>query len=76
MKPVITVNQKKCVGCRICELACSLMRTKALNPQKSYIRVNVKPNGTVGVEMFSGCTSCQGEPLCVDLCPTGALSIA
>ena len=76
MRPGITVNEKNCVGCRICELACSLTRTETLTPQKSFIRVNVKPNGTVGIEILSGCPSCQGDPLCVELCPTGALNIA
>jgi len=38
-KKRIVIDIDKCVGCRLCEIACSLHHTGSVNPQKSRIRV-------------------------------------
>lgn len=67
---VISVNPEKCVGCRLCELACSLKHTREFNPMRARIQV-------VGFEeLFSfplTCFQCE-KPFCVDVCPTRAIS--
>ena len=71
-----TVNQfvncdpQKCVGCDICELACSWEKEKVFNPSKSRIRAvrleQVK-------NMALACRICKDAP-CVVACPEDALS--
>ena len=71
-----TVNQfvncdsQKCVGCDICELACSWEKEKVFNPTKSRIR-------TVRLDQVSNmamvCRVCKDAP-CVVACPKDALS--
>jgi Fe-S-cluster-containing hydrogenase component 2 len=35
----IRVNRKKCTGCHLCELVCSLFHLGVINPEKSAIRI-------------------------------------
>ena len=67
---IITVNQDKCVGCRLCELVCSLKNTGEFNPAKARIQV-------IGFEeVFSlpiACFQCE-KPYCAEVCPTGAIT--
>ena len=39
MEMVLDVDIEKCVGCRICEVACSLKNTGTVNPTRSRIRI-------------------------------------
>ena len=50
-------DRKVCIGCRMCVLAC--------------------PFGGTGVDPWDGavirCDLCQGEPICAEVCPYGAI---
>jgi len=58
---------EKCVGCRACEEACSLLFFKESNPEKSCIKIAEKDNGY----SISVCCQCGN---CMKLCPTSAIT--
>ena len=65
-----------CVGCRLCELACSFHHNGVFSPEKSSIKVSRdNQNGEIELFIDSTCDSCEGEasPLCVEYCIYGAL---
>lgn len=64
------VNPEKCVGCSLCEYACSLKKTEEFNPLKSRIRV-VRIHPFVNIALT--CKMCDNPP-CVNACPRKALS--
>ena len=65
-------NVRKCTGCRICELVCSLRSEKKFSPRKSRIRVSsVWPYPGLDVPVF--CRQCDNPP-CVKNCPTDSLT--
>ena len=39
MEKHIEVHMEKCTGCKLCELACSAVKTSAFNPRDSRIKV-------------------------------------
>ena len=51
------VNQDKCVGCKICQQACPWEMTRFDEELGKATK----------------CHLCEGEPKCVEVCPTGAL---
>ncbi len=71
-----TVNQfvncdpQKCVGCDICELACSWEKEKVFNPTKSRIRA-VRLEQVRNLAL--ACRTCKDAP-CVAACPEDAMS--
>lgn len=71
MSKVIIIDAAKCMGCRLCESACSVARTGEAGIYKSRIR-NVRfPD-----EYFFSpnvCHQCE-SPSCALVCPTAALS--
>ena len=66
----VSVDPEKCVGCQICEYACSFTKEKAFNPLKSRIRV-VRVNQLANMAVT--CRLCE-EPACVAACPRDALT--
>jgi Fe-S-cluster-containing hydrogenase component 2 len=60
-----------CVGCRMCEVACSAFHFGAVSPALSRIRV-VKLEA-IGIDAAIACLSCDERP-CLE-CPTDALSV-
>lgn len=66
----ITADPEKCVGCQICEYACSFTKEKVFNAVKSRIRV-VRDNQVRNIAVT--CRLCQ-DPACVAACPRDALS--
>ena len=58
---VLIINEERCIGCRLCEMACPV-GSITVNPEK---RVAIK------------CNQCAviGEPQCVKYCYTGALQL-
>jgi len=73
MKPalykVLFVNSEQCVGCRVCELACSARHERSFNPAKSRIHI-VKWDGK-GLDVPTVCQQCI-KPPCVKACPVEA----
>lgn len=67
---MIHCDIKICVGCRTCEVACSVFHTGAVSPALARIRV-AKLEET-GLDLAIACLSCV-EKTCLE-CPTGALS--
>ncbi len=65
----VSCDPQKCVGCDICELACSWEKEKVFNPTKSRIRA-------VRLEQLKNtaltCRTCKDAP-CVAACPENAM---
>ena len=69
MHKLIVCDHEKCLGCRICEFACSAKTAKSLDPSLSRIRaVDLEPSGSLAL----ACMLCE-KPPCVRSCPTEAL---
>ena len=71
MKKILTLDPKKCVACKTCEIVCSLVKTGKCNPSESCIKVI-----TFDEEGFyspTTCFQCQ-EPWCLKACPAAAIS--
>jgi len=66
----VSADPDKCVGCCVCEYACSFEKEKAFNPVKSRIRVvRLAPV----INMSVTCRLCEDAP-CVTACPREALT--
>lgn len=68
---MIDCDIKICVGCRMCEVACSSFHFGAVSPGLARIRV-AKLEET-GIDMAVACLSCAEKPCLA--CPTEALSV-
>jgi TPP-dependent indolepyruvate ferredoxin oxidoreductase alpha subunit len=66
----VSCDNSKCVGCDICELACSWEKEKVFNPTKSRIRA-IRLNQLVNMALT--CRLCIDAP-CIVACPKDALS--
>jgi len=66
----VNVDIQKCVGCRICEYACSMEKYKVFNPTRSRIRViRIYPTTNAAIN----CRMCE-DAACVTACPRKALT--
>ena len=66
----VICDPAKCIGCRICEYACSATKTGAFDPGMSRIRVvRIEPVTMTAIS----CRLCADAP-CVIACPREALS--
>jgi carbon-monoxide dehydrogenase iron sulfur subunit len=67
----VNVDTERCIGCGICELACSFEKTKnnGFNPLRSRIRL-LRLNPTFNIALT--CRLCEDAP-CVAACPRNAL---
>jgi anaerobic carbon-monoxide dehydrogenase iron sulfur subunit len=68
---MIDCDVRTCVGCRMCEVACSAHHFGAVSP--GLARIRVAKLEEVGIDLAVVCLSCAEKP-CLD-CPTGALSL-
>jgi len=69
MHKLIVCDPEKCLGCRICEFACSAKTAKSTNLLLSRIRVvDFEPRGSLAL----ACMLCE-DPPCVRSCPKDAL---
>ena len=70
MAKMIIFDEKKCIGCKICELICSFTNTKEFGISNARIRNYVDFREA----FFSSLTCVQCEdPLCLKACPTNAI---
>lgn len=69
----VTVDVEKCVGCRICEMACSLRNYGECNPSRARIFVVRSEDDGALTTVPVLCQQCE-DPLCVAMCPATALS--
>lgn len=70
----IEVNMEKCTGCRLCELACSAIKTGVYNPRDSRIKISLINIPEIPVPvLLDNCDYCFGNPICVKVCLPKAL---
>jgi len=69
----IQVFPEQCIGCRICELACSLEKEGQFKPSLSRISIMVSQDDTTCFPAV--CLQCEDAP-CVEACATGAIERA
>ncbi|MHB0856710.1 MAG: 4Fe-4S dicluster domain-containing protein [Anaerolineae bacterium] len=66
----VICDPSKCIGCRLCEYACSATKTGSFNPDLSRIRVvRIEPIAMTAI----ACRLCADAP-CITACPRNALS--
>ena len=71
VKRKITRNDERCSGCLSCMLACSLFNFDVINPERSFIKLDVdEGKQTFAISFDEGCKLC-GE--CVKACAYEAL---
>ena len=76
MAKIIVADEKRCLGCKSCEIACAMAHTEAEtlveairleSPPQS--RLHVEPGGEFGIPLQ--CRHCEDAP-CIAVCPTEA----
>jgi len=67
---VLTVKEKACTGCRICEQVCSMEHHKEFNPSLSRVRIE---SNWPAEEKIIICRQCKTQS-CVKACPQNALA--
>lgn len=66
------IANQSCMGCRLCEVACSQAKEQKIQP--SIARVYV-PQYFPGIEFPVLCYQCGDEAMCIQACPVQALSL-
>ena len=70
MQKILFVDQEKCTGCRLCEIACSVKQEKVSNPSRARIHIEKWENSGLYVPMI--CQQCD-IPICENVCPIRAI---
>jgi len=75
MPKQLKINPQKCIGCKSCELACSLRNETVFNPALSRISSITFIEGTYPLpyNFVATCKQCADAP-CLSSCPTKAIS--
>jgi carbon-monoxide dehydrogenase iron sulfur subunit len=74
MQKILQVDMEKCTGCRTCEAMCSLRNTGRADPARSRIKViRYEKRGEYHNYIPMVCQQCS-TPLCMEACPTNAIS--
>ncbi len=71
MPKILEADPLRCDGCRLCEIACSVVHAGVENPEKSRIRI-ITGEGEIEIPVF--CRHCTSPP-CRDACPRDAVYI-
>jgi len=67
---VLVSDPKKCTGCKLCELACSLRKVGECNPGQS--RIHIIDWNNEGIYLPVSCQQCEDGP-CMEACPKEAI---
>lgn len=76
---IAVVSADLCSGCRSCETWCSfvLAKGRGFRPEESRIHIETDPQGVLNIPHINCLEECQlkheGDPICVEMCPTGCL---
>ncbi len=70
MAKMLVVDPEKCVGCRLCEIACSMQKTGRVNPTQARISVTIFDEE--GFYMPVVCNQCD-QAWCRAACPAAAI---
>ncbi len=74
MEKHLVVNMAKCTGCKLCELACSAIKTGKFNPRQAKLQVCLIDIPEIPVPIIlDSCDYCFGNPACVPFCLPKAL---
>lgn len=69
---------KNCIGCHSCTIACKSLKNLPYGPLPNQV-MTVGPEFHDGrpraAHIFMACFHCE-DPVCVDVCPTGAMHLA
>ncbi len=68
----IVLDEERCTGCAICELACSAAKEKGFNRGKARLRIEREGPTSFGLRI---CQRCE-VPACVMACPFHAVEVA
>jgi carbon-monoxide dehydrogenase iron sulfur subunit len=71
MGRAIVIDEKKCTGCRSCELACSGFKEGEYIPERA--RISVITDALEGWSRPTVCLQCE-DPMCLAVCPADALT--
>jgi len=72
-KGMIIINKAICIGCRTCEIICSLVHEGSVNPDVARLRVIRHSLQGSEYDVFT-CHHCE-EPSCISVCPVNAIII-
>lgn len=70
MSKLVVIEEAQCVGCRQCELICSLKHEKSFSPWLARIHVQRDENLVLAEPVI--CRQCPDAP-CKAACPVGAI---
>ncbi len=68
---LIEILHSNCVGCRLCEMICSLVKEGACSTTRS--RIKIHRDEEFGNNLVSLCIQCV-DAYCIESCPSAALS--
>ena len=63
-------TEKQCVGCRQCELECSILHEGSFSPWLARVKVEMKEDTVLSYPII--CHHCPNAP-CATACPVGAI---
>ncbi len=66
------IADQNCMGCRLCQTACSQTKEKVIRPAVARVQV---PQYFPGVEFPVLCYQCGDEAMCIAACPVQALTL-
>ena len=70
MQKILFVDQEKCTGCRLCEIACSVHHERVSNTSRARIHIVKWEMSGLFVPMI--CQQCD-TPICEIVCPMNAV---
>ena len=66
----INVIPERCVGCRLCELACAGERLGVFDTERANIKIEMEGTPELPVPRIKDtCDGCNGDPKCIKVCP-------